>query len=148
MKPTILLILCFSAFSAAAYDFGKPDIDAVRVSLVQLLCKPEAFAGKKVRVMGVLSWHSDDGALLFLTREHYRAGDLASSIDLPIKDELLPAPGKDVEKMDGSIVWVEGVVTIWGSAEKRVVIRPVTRILECISAATLRGDMPPKKPPN
>lgn len=148
MKSAVPLILCFSALSVAAYDFGKPDIDAIPVSLVQLLSRPEAFVGRKVRVMGVLSWHPDDGALLFLSREHYNAADIASSIDLPIKDELLPAPGKDVEKVNGSIVSVEGVVVIWGSVNKRVAIRPVTRILECVRASTHRADTPPKTPPN
>ena len=71
-----LILLSLSSPIAGAYDFGKVDTRAIPVSLVQLLCNPDTYAGKNVRVTGVFNWHADDGGYLFLTRDHYRVADL------------------------------------------------------------------------
>jgi len=109
MKYLIISILLFSsiAISVLAVNYGDRNPDVLDASLVKLLCFPGQFNGKHVRVVGVVEWDRE-GSYLFLSSDHANAYDTMSAIELPCGKAFLPADIKELIKLNGHVVAIEG----------------------------------------
>lgn len=106
-----LIVLAFSCSQcgrSAEAPQGEREIKAARiktVSLVSLVATPLQYSGQVVRVCGVFVYDASEGNFLFLTKDHHRAWDIASSIMLSKAESTM----KLDQSWSGYFVSVEGL---------------------------------------
>lgn len=119
-----LMLAVGARAGASKYDFGEFDGKALDASAVNVLSNSKEFIGKKIRVIGVY-FHDFESSRLFLSREALEAWDVPSAIQLPVAGKLLPAPVDQLEKLNGCLVAIEGVVY---REANRIGLKDVTRV--------------------
>jgi hypothetical protein len=104
----LLIVSPGSASAAEPFQWGKPDRQAVPVSMVELLSVGQRFNGWSISVVGVLHF-SDERSIIFLSREAYENFDTASAIGIVLNHALASSESRQaLAEASGQYVWVQG----------------------------------------
>ena len=87
---------------------GEVDLEAISVSIINLIATPERYAGKVVRVKGI-SNIVFDGTAIYLSSDDLRFGFTKNAIWLDIDFEKLGVTWHDLEQFNGKPVLLEGI---------------------------------------
>ena len=106
MKRFLLLIGLLFPILARSQP-PPPDVEAIDLSLIQLLANPEKYEGRRVRLVGVAHFEFEE-AVLYLHREDEAVMNSRNAIWIGGKAGYTEA---DYKNLSGAFVYVEGIFT-------------------------------------
>ena len=108
MKKIFIGIVLVVTLTPLCFAYGSAKSKAIDVSLMDLICNPENYHGKLVRVIGVARIEFEGNGIWF-TEEHYKYGIYKNSLWIELNYETLGASRKDLMEYNGKYVLMEGV---------------------------------------
>ena len=108
-KKTILTSILFWLLLSGFNEYGKPNQDAIDLSLINLIATPEKYHNKPVRVIGVANLEFESHKL-YINKEDRTYSVFKSAVCLAGIDlEAIGKSEKEILALNGKHVLVEGV---------------------------------------